>query len=171
RDRRIAESPGVPPSQRHACIVPGQTARHRPRLCRGRYDTGMAKKLSHLDGEGRARMVDVGGKPAVRRVATAVGRFVAQKATLDRVMTGDLPKGEALATARIAGIAAAKRTHEWVPLCHTLPLEAVNIDFERVDDTTLLIRATASVTAKTGVEMEALVAVSAAALTLYDMTK
>lgn len=116
-------------------------------------------------------MVDVGDKPTVKRRAIAEGRFVAAKATLDRVISSDLPKGEALATARIAGIAAAKRTDEWIPLCHTLPLDAVNIDFERTDDTTLRIRATASITAKTGVEMEALVAVAAAALTLYDMTK
>lgn len=119
-------------------------------------------------------MVDVGAKPAVKRRAVAVGRLVAAKGTLDRVMSGasgGLPKGDALATARIAGIAAAKRTDELIPLCHTLPLESVNVDFERADDTTLLIRATATITAKTGVEMEALVAVSAAALTLYDMTK
>lgn len=116
-------------------------------------------------------MVDVGDKPAVKRVATAAGDFVAQPSTLDRLLAGDLPKGEALAVARLAGIAAAKRTDEWIPLCHTLPLDCVSVDFERVAPDRLRVTATASLTGRTGVEMEALVAVSAACLTLYDMTK
>ncbi len=127
--------------------------------------------LSHLDARGLARMVDVGHKPVVKRLATARGDFVAAKATLDQLLRGRLPKGEALAAARIAGIAAAKRTDELIPLCHTLPLEAVNVEFQRVSPTRLRVTATASISAKTGVEMEALTAVCLACLTLYDMTK
>ena len=127
--------------------------------------------LTHLDSQGQARMVDVGHKPVVRRTAVAAGDFVAAKATLDRLLAGDLPKGEALAVARIAGIAAAKRTDELIPLCHSLPLDQVTVDFERVADDRLRVTASASVSAKTGVEMEALAAVSVACLTLYDMTK
>jgi len=131
----------------------------------------MPNELTHLDALGCARMVDVGDKPSMRREAVAVAKFIAKKQTLDRLLTGDLPKGEALAVARLAGIAAAKRTDELIPLCHTLPLDSVAVNFERLDDTTLLIRARASLVAKTGVEMEALTAVSIAGLTLYDMTK
>ncbi len=128
-------------------------------------------KLTHLDHRGQARMVDVGHKPIVRRTATAQGDFVAAKATLDRLLAGDLPKGEALAVARIAGIAAAKRTDELIPLCHSLPMDQATVDFERVAEDRLRVTATASVTARTGIEMEALTAVSIACLTLYDMTK
>src|SRR5438046_2387330 len=131
----------------------------------------MPDELTHLDAQGRASMVDVGHKPVVRRTAVAEGEFVAARATLDKLLAGDLPKGEALAVARIAGIAAAKRTDELIPLCHTLPLDHVGVDFERVADDRLRVTATASVVARTGVEMEALVAVSVACLTLYDMTK
>ncbi|HVP72313.1 MAG TPA: cyclic pyranopterin monophosphate synthase MoaC [Phycisphaerales bacterium] len=119
-------------------------------------------------------MVDVGGKPIVQREAIAEGFLVAAPATLDRLMKrggADLPKGEALSTARIAGIAAAKKCDELIPLCHTLPLDAVSIDFERAGRDRVRIVATARISARTGVEMEALVAVSIAALTLYDMTK
>jgi cyclic pyranopterin phosphate synthase len=116
-------------------------------------------------------MVDVSGKPALKRVAIAAAEFVADPATLDRLMAGDLPKGEALAVARIAGIAAAKRTDELIPLCHSLPLEHAGVDFQRVAPGRLLITATATITGRTGVEMEALTAASVAALTLYDMTK
>lgn len=129
------------------------------------------KKLTHIDEAGKAQMVDVGAKPPMYRKAVARGEFVAAKDTLDRLMAGDLPKGEALAVARIAGIQAAKRTDQWIPLCHSLPLDVVIVDFARLDDTIVEVRASASLTAKTGVEMEALVAVSAACLTLYDMTK
>ncbi len=131
----------------------------------------MADELSHLDEQGRARMVDVGDKPPMRRRAVAEGFFVAAPATLDRVMSGDLPKGEALAVARLAGIQAAKRCDELIPLCHSLPLDQASVDFERAADDRIQVVASASVTAKTGVEMEALTAVSLAALTLYDMTK
>lgn len=129
--------------------------------------------LTHVDAKGAARMVDVGDKPVVRREAVAEGFLVAAPATLDRLMKGDLPKGEALSTARIAGIAAAKKCDELIPLCHTLPLDSVNVDFERVTGRRDRVRivTTARIAGKTGVEMEALVAVSIAALTLYDMTK
>jgi len=120
-------------------------------------------------------MVDVGGKPPMRRTAIAAGDFVAAKKTLDRLMgepgADPLPKGEALAVARIAGIAAAKKAGQLIPLCHPLPLDHAQIDFERVADDRLRVTATASITARTGIEMEALTAVSLACLTLYDMTK
>ena len=116
-------------------------------------------------------MVDVGHKPIVRRTAIASGDFVASASTLDRLLAGELPKGEAMAVARIAGIQAAKRTDSLIPLCHSLPLDSVTIDFSRVDPQRLRVTATAVVTARTGVEMEALTAVSVACLTLYDMTK
>lgn len=124
-----------------------------------------------MDAQGRARMVDVGHKPTVARVAEAEGEFVAAPQTLDRLVAGDLPKGEALAVARIAGILAAKRCDELIPLCHTLPLDAVTVDFERVAPDRLRIVATARTTARTGVEMEALTAVGVAALTIWDMVK
>lgn len=116
-------------------------------------------------------MVDVSGKPPMKRSATAEGFLCAASATLDLVMSGATPKGEALAVARVAGIQAAKRCDALVPLCHSLPLEHVSVDFERTEPGRLRIVATASTTAKTGVEMEALAAVAVAALTLYDMTK
>lgn len=131
----------------------------------------MTKKLTHLDDQGRAQMVDVGAKPPMRRRAVAEGYFCAASETLDRMEQGDMPKGEALAVARVAGIQAAKRCDDLMPLCHSLPLDAVAIDFERATPERLRIIATATTTAKTGVEMEALTAVSVAALTLYDMTK
>lgn len=131
----------------------------------------MNEPLTHLDDQGRARMVDVGGKPPMRRAATACGDFVASKQTLDRLMTGDLPKGEALAVARIAGINAAKKTSDLIPLCHPLGLDHTAVDFERVADDCVRVTATCSLVAKTGVEMEALTAVTVACLTLYDMTK
>jgi len=115
-------------------------------------------------------MVDVGPKDPMRRRAVAEGFFVARAETIDAVMDGRLPKGEALAVARVAGIVAAKRCDQLIPLCHSLPIEAVQVDFERVDRGIRII-GVASVTGKTGVEMEALTAVSVAALTLYDMTK
>ena len=127
--------------------------------------------LSHVDSHGQVRMVDVGHKPPMRREAMAEGFFCAAAPTLDLLESGELPKGEALATARIAGIQAAKKCGELIPLCHSLPLDVVKVDFERVAADRLRIVATAITTAKTGVEMEALTAVSVAALTLYDMCK
>ena len=127
--------------------------------------------LTHLDADGRARMVDVGDKPPLRRTAIAEGFLVAAAGTLDRLEAGDLPKGEALGTARIAGIQAAKRTDETIPLCHTLPLDSVEIEFERTAPDRVRCVTTVRTTARTGVEMEALVATSSALLTVWDMVK
>lgn len=130
----------------------------------------MNERLSHVDERGRATMVDVGGKEPLRRRAVAEGFFSARVETIDAVMEGRLPKGEALAVARVAGIMAAKRCEQIIPLCHGLPIEAISVDFDRTERGIRIV-ATASVTGKTGVEMEALTAVTVAALTLYDMTK
>jgi cyclic pyranopterin phosphate synthase len=129
-------------------------------------------KLSHLDEEGRVRMVGVGHKPATERVAVARGEVRMKRETLRLIAQGGVPKGDVLTTAQIAGIMAAKRTHDLIPLCHPLPLTKVDIDFE-IDETTprVEITATARCTGQTGVEMEALTAVSVAALTIYDMAK
>ncbi len=131
----------------------------------------MAERLTHVDEQGRAAMVDVSGKPVIRRRAVAETFFHAASETLDRIMAGDLPKGEALAVARIAGVQAAKRVDALIPLCHTLPLEHVEVSFERSASDAIRIEAATVVTARTGVEMEALTAVNVAALTLWDMTK
>lgn len=131
----------------------------------------MSRKLTHLDDQGRLHMVDVGAKPPVRREAVAEGFLVAAPETLDRLEVGDLPKGEALAAARVAGILGAKRTSELIPLCHPLPLDGAGVEFERTEPGRLRIEARASIHARTGVEMEALTAVTTAALTLYDMAK
>jgi cyclic pyranopterin phosphate synthase len=127
--------------------------------------------LTHVDERGAVHMVDVGGKPPMRREAVAEGFYVALPRTLDLVEGGTLPKGEALATARVAGILAAKRTGDLIPLCHPLPIDHVTISFERTEPDRLRVVARVSTTARTGVEMEALTAVSVAALTLYDMGK
>jgi cyclic pyranopterin monophosphate synthase len=131
-----------------------------------------AGTLSHVDARGRVRMVDVGAKEVTRREAVARATVGMAPATLRAIVSGKLKKGEALAAARIAGTMAAKRTHELIPLCHQIPLEVVEVEF-RPDPTRSLIeiQARAASTARTGVEMEALVAVSAAALTIYDMAK
>jgi cyclic pyranopterin phosphate synthase len=131
----------------------------------------MSTRLTHLDEQGRAQMVDVSGKPIVRRRAVAEAFLHAKQDTLDRIMCGDLPKGEALAVARLAGIQAAKRVDALIPLCHTLPLDHVEVCFERSGDDAIRIEASATVTARTGVEMEALTAATVAGLTLWDMTK
>ena len=125
-------------------------------------------ELSHVDASGDVRMVDVGAKPLSRRYARAHARVRMASATTRRL--GDLPKGDALGTARLAGIMAAKRTSELIPLCHPLPLTHVDVQLE-VRDGAVDIEASASTTAQTGVEMEALMAASVAALTLYDMAK
>ena len=127
-------------------------------------------EFSHLDAEGTARMVDVGGKPVQRRRAVAEGFVECAPATVEALREKALPKGDVLTVARIAAIQAAKRTDELIPLCHSLPMDAVDVDF-KVTDTGVAIRATASTSAKTGVEMEALTAVSIATLTIYDMCK
>lgn len=136
---------------------------------------GMARRaseLTHIDRQGRVRMVDVGDKPVTRREAVARAAVVMQAATLKAIIGGTLKKGEALAAARLAGIMAAKRTHELIPLCHQIPMEVVEVDFYPARERSELeIEARAVTEARTGVEMEALVAASAAALTIYDMAK
>ena len=131
----------------------------------------MHNQLTHIDDKGQASMVDVSAKPLVKRTAIATGFFIAKKETLDAVMNGNLPKGEAIAVARIAGIQAAKSCGSLIPMCHPLPIEFVGVYFERNLPEKLQITATATITARTGIEMEVLTAVSIAALTLWDMTK
>lgn len=126
--------------------------------------------LSHLDSDGRARMVDVGDKSVTRRTATAEGRFVTTPEVIALVRADGLPKADVLATARIAGIAGAKRTSDLIPLCHQLALSSVTVEFELGDDSIRIV-ATAKTTGQTGVEMEALTAVAIAGLTLHDMIK
>jgi cyclic pyranopterin phosphate synthase len=127
-------------------------------------------QLTHLDDQGQARMVDVGGKVATHRVAIASGHIRMNAAARAAIADGTVAKGDVLATARIAGIMAAKRTGDLIPLCHPLGLEAVTIDFALADDG-VIATAMASLTGRTGVEMEAMTAVSIALLTIYDMAK
>jgi cyclic pyranopterin phosphate synthase len=131
----------------------------------------MAGDLTHFDEEGASRMVDVGAKAVTARMARASGRVVMEAATLGRIQQRGFAKGDVLEVARLAGIMAAKRTGELIPLCHPLPLEAVTVAFSFPNERTVAIEATVRVEAKTGVEMEALAAVSVAALTIYDMCK
>jgi cyclic pyranopterin phosphate synthase len=131
----------------------------------------MAGELSHLDETGAARMVDVTGKADTDRVATAEAFVHMQPGTLALIQSGGIPKGDVLATARIAGIMAAKRTSELIPLCHPLPISGVTLELSPEGDSSLRITATVKTTGKTGVEMEALTAASVAALTVYDMCK
>ncbi len=126
--------------------------------------------LTHLDAAGQASMVDVSGKSACVREAVAGGRILLQAGTLDRIRENGLKKGDVLAVARIAGIQAAKQTQMLIPLCHQIPLSRVQVDFELETDG-IRITATAKTVAVTGVEMEALTAVSVAGLTIYDMCK
>ena len=127
--------------------------------------------LSHLSSEGEANMVDVSGKSITPRQACASAEVTMKSEVLDALVGGKLPKGDALSAARLAGVMAAKRTGDWIPLCHPLPLDWVGVEIDRVAPGRLLIRCTTRTTARTGVEMEALTGVSAAALTLYDMAK
>lgn len=126
--------------------------------------------LSHVDEKGAAHMVDVGDKPPTKRIARAQAKVSLSAATLDMISQGGLPKGDALAVARVAGIMAAKRTPDLIPLCHPLALDAVSIEFD-LSGPQVVIEATASTRGPTGVEMEALTAAAVAALTLYDMIK
>jgi len=130
----------------------------------------MPDQLTHLDPRGRAAMVDITDKPVTVRQAIAEGFISLHPNTIAAITDGKVPKGEVLNTARIAGIQAAKRCADLIPLCHSLVLESLLIDFE-FEENKLKITATASITAKTGVEMEALTAVAIAALTIYDMCK
>ncbi|WP_428939528.1 cyclic pyranopterin monophosphate synthase MoaC [Fontivita pretiosa] len=138
----------------------------------------MKSKLTHLDSKGQARMVDVGHKSPSSRQAIAEGYITLQRATIQAIADQTVPKGEVFGTARIAGIMAAKRCGELIPLCHPLPVESLEVAFDIPElepdnnqPVRVHIRATARITAKTGVEMEALTAVSVAALTIYDMCK
>ena len=128
------------------------------------------ERLTHLDENGKARMVDVGGKPETARVAIATGRIRISAAALAAIRDGAVPKGDVLAAARIAGIMAAKKTAELIPLCHPLALDSVTVDFALEEDG-LRATATAALTGRTGVEMEAMTATSIALLTIYDMAK
>jgi cyclic pyranopterin phosphate synthase len=129
-------------------------------------------QLTHLGRRGDARMVDVGAKAVTERVAVAEGRVVMTAKTLEVVLKGDAKKGDVLGAARIAGIMAAKRTHELIPLCHPLPVSQVAVDVDADPNLPgLTVRARVKVAGKTGVEMEALTAVSVACLTIYDMVK
>jgi len=132
----------------------------------------MSDGLTHLDEKGRARMVNVGEKPVTHRVCIARGEVRMAAETLARIVEGRVAKGDVLATARIAGIQAAKRTGEWIPLAHPMPIDSVEVSLEPGEDgTALLIEARVEAHWRTGVEMEALVAASAAGLTVYDMCK
>jgi cyclic pyranopterin phosphate synthase len=129
-------------------------------------------ELTHFDAEGRARMVDVSDKEITSRVAIARGSVEMEAATLERIRLGAIKKGDVLAVARLAGIMAAKRTHELIPLCHPLALTAVEVDLRAAPERNAVdIEAMVKTTGRTGVEMEALTAVSVAALTVYDMCK
>jgi cyclic pyranopterin monophosphate synthase len=130
----------------------------------------MIMGLSHLDEQGKAVMVDVSSKPRVRRTARAAGKILMAAETLELVRANTLKKGDALAVARVAGIAAAKRTADLIPLCHNIRIDQVSVDLELSEDG-VRIEARATCTESTGIEMEALTAVSVAALTLYDMCK
>jgi cyclic pyranopterin phosphate synthase len=128
--------------------------------------------LTHLDAHGRARMVDVGDKPETDRVAVARAIVRMAPATAAAVLAGDAPKGDVVSTARVAAIQAAKRTDEWIPLAHTLPLSSVDVDVDvDADAGTVSVTTTARVRARTGVEMEAMVGCAAGALCVYDMVK
>lgn len=127
--------------------------------------------LTHIDDNGAARMVDVGEKEVTRRSASAQAVVSMQPETLSLILSGGMPKGDVLACARIAGIMAAKRTWELIPMCHPLPIEGIEMEITPISDTDVRIVSTLRCTHKTGIEMEALTAASVAALTLYDMCK
>ena len=130
------------------------------------------KRLTHIDEAGQAAMVDIGAKAETQRLARAAGRVQMDAATLRLIRAGDIKKGDVFAVARIAGIMAAKRTAELIPLCHPLPLTSIVVDLRPdEEDSAVEILATVKTSGKTGVEMEALTAVAAAALTIYDMAK
>ncbi|MGD0140691.1 MAG: cyclic pyranopterin monophosphate synthase MoaC [Tepidisphaeraceae bacterium] len=138
----------------------------------------MPPRLTHLDKSGKAKMVNVGSKPITQRTALAEGFIVLRQSTLRAIAEDKVPKGEVLSTARLAGIMAAKRTGDLIPLCHPLAVESVEVDFDLPElgadaggQVKLRIKAIARISAKTGVEMEALTAVAVAALTVYDMCK
>ena len=128
-------------------------------------------ELNHLDEHGNAHMVDISGKSVTDRKAVASGRIVMQAETLKMISEGNLPKGDVFAVSRIAGIMAAKRTSEIIPLCHPIPLSAIDISIEADGESEIIVEARVKTTGQTGAEMEALTAVSVAALAIYDMCK
>jgi cyclic pyranopterin phosphate synthase len=130
----------------------------------------MSKSLTHIDAEGTARMVDVGAKATTQRVAVASGRIRMSPQALEAIRAGNAPKGDVLGTARIAGIMGAKRAGELIPMCHPLAIDAINLDFAFEADA-VRVTATASLTGKTGVEMEAITGATIALVTIYDMAK
>ena len=129
------------------------------------------RRLTHLDAKGAAHIVDIGEKATTRRRAVAQARLTGEAETIATILDGGLKKGDALAVARVAGIMGAKKTSDIIPLCHPIPLTKVSVEIEGESETTILILTTAETTGQTGVEMEALVAASTCALTLYDMAK
>jgi len=131
----------------------------------------MGTGLTHLNARDEAHIVDIGDKAVTRRRAVAQARLVGQASTIATIMAGGLKKGDALAVARIAGIMAAKKTSELIPLCHPIALTKVSVEISELGEDAILVLATAETTGQTGVEMEALLAASTAALTLYDMAK
>jgi cyclic pyranopterin phosphate synthase len=133
--------------------------------------SGNEPRLTHFDASGKAAMVDVGAKPETARAATARARVVMQPATLALIRAGDAKKGDVLGVARLAGIMAAKRTSDLIPLCHPLPITSVTVDLTPTGEDSVEIEAIVRTTGRTGVEMEALTAASVAALTVYDMVK
>ena len=136
-----------------------------------RTSAKVGPRLSHVASDGTSRMVDVSGKAITVREAEATALLRFRADVLDCLMAGALPKGDAISVARVAGIQAAKRTAEWIPMCHPLTLDWVQVQFSRRGSNQLEVQCTARTTAKTGVEMEALTGATAAALTLYDMAK
>jgi len=128
-------------------------------------------EMTHFNEQGRARMVDVTDKEVTARAATAITTVTMAAGTLARIKAGTIGKGDVLGVAQVAGIMAAKKTADWIPMCHPLPLTGVNLTFSDNGEDQLFIEGTVKTTGKTGVEMEALTAVSAAALTIYDMCK
>ncbi len=142
----------------------------------GTSEPGKSAALSHVDAEGNARMVDVSSKAVTAREATARGRILMRSGTLAQIVEGTNPKGDVLAVARVAGIMAAKRTHDLIPLCHPLPISGIEVRLSPAPgrdgaEAAIEVEATVRTSAQTGVEMEALTAVSVAALTVYDMCK
>jgi cyclic pyranopterin phosphate synthase len=167
RSKAVSRRRKKAPARRH----PPSAARPRP-AAKAAAPATAPSILTHIDQRGEARMVDVSEKGATERVAVAEGRVLMRKETLDLVLEGNAMKGDVLGAARLAGIMAAKRTHGLIPLCHPLPLTKVEIDINPEHSLPgFLVQSTVKVTAKTGVEMEALTAVSIACLTIYDMVK
>lgn len=127
--------------------------------------------LTHIDEKGNAKMVDVSLKDITLREAIAQGKITMKKETLEMILEGTMPKGDVLSTARLAGIMGAKKTFELIPMCHNIPIDSVKVEFSQLEESTIEITAKAKCTWKTGIEVEALTAVSIAALTIYDMCK